>query len=180
MDRLGFFTEVGIDTQPVPGSPDQVDLTISVAEKPTGNLSLGAGLLAGRRPLAHRGIRRRTCSAAGNYLGMDVNTSKFNRQLVFSTTNPYFTPDGISRSIDAVLPHQQALQHPVRAATTALITTGCIRSVRFGVPFTEPDTVFFGAGVSRRRSRPGTGSAGQAYQRLRRRFGETSNTIRCR
>ncbi|TXJ10847.1 MAG: outer membrane protein assembly factor BamA, partial [Alicycliphilus sp.] len=43
VDRLGFFTEVNVETQEVPGSPDQVDLVINVVEKPTGSLQLGAG-----------------------------------------------------------------------------------------------------------------------------------------
>ena len=43
VDRLGFFTEVNVETQEVPGSPDQVDLVINVAEKPTGSLQLGVG-----------------------------------------------------------------------------------------------------------------------------------------
>ncbi|MDO8889100.1 MAG: outer membrane protein assembly factor BamA, partial [Hydrogenophaga sp.] len=101
VDRLGFFTEVGIDTQPVPGSPDQVDLTVSVAEKPTGNLSLGAGYSQAEQLSIIAGIRQENVFGSGNYLGIDVNTSKFNRQLVVSTVDPYFTPDGISRSIDA-------------------------------------------------------------------------------
>jgi outer membrane protein insertion porin family len=43
VDRLGYFTEVTIDTQEVPGSPDQVDINLKVTEKPTGSLQLGAG-----------------------------------------------------------------------------------------------------------------------------------------
>ncbi len=43
VDRLGFFTEVNVETQEVSGTPDQVDVTVNVAEKPTGNLQLGAG-----------------------------------------------------------------------------------------------------------------------------------------
>ena len=44
VDRLGYFTNVGIETQEVAGAPDQVDLTITVVEKPTGSISLGAGI----------------------------------------------------------------------------------------------------------------------------------------
>ena len=43
VDRLGYFNEVSVDTSEVPGAPDQVDLTVTVKEKPTGNLQLGAG-----------------------------------------------------------------------------------------------------------------------------------------
>jgi outer membrane protein insertion porin family len=44
VDRLGYFTDVNIETVDVPGAPDQVDLTLTLVEKPTGSLSLGAGM----------------------------------------------------------------------------------------------------------------------------------------
>ena len=44
VDRLGYFTEVSVETQEVPGAADQVDLTVNVVEKPTGSISLGAGV----------------------------------------------------------------------------------------------------------------------------------------
>jgi outer membrane protein insertion porin family len=66
---------------------------------------------------------------SGNYLGLDVNTSKYNRTLVFSTTDPYFT-DGISRtSICTTAPTSLT-----RTRATTMVTTG---AVRFGVPFSE-------------------------------------------
>ena len=43
VDRLGFFKEVEVETNEVPGAPDQVDLVVNVTEKPTGNLLIGAG-----------------------------------------------------------------------------------------------------------------------------------------
>ena len=43
LDRLGFFKNVSVDTVEVPNVPDQVDLLVTVEEKPTGNLSVGAG-----------------------------------------------------------------------------------------------------------------------------------------
>ena len=43
VDRLGYFKDVEIETDEVPGTADQVDLTIKVTEKPTGNLLIGAG-----------------------------------------------------------------------------------------------------------------------------------------
>jgi outer membrane protein insertion porin family len=110
VDRLGYFTEVNVETQDVPGAPDQVDLVITVAEKPTGSLQLGAGFSSAEKVVAV--VRYQ----AGKLLwlgqlpgGIDVNTSKYRRTLVFSTTNPYFTQDGILAHGGFVLPHRQAL-----------------------------------------------------------------------
>jgi len=42
LDRLGYFDEVNFEPRPS-DQPDQVDLSVRVAEKPTGQLSFGAG-----------------------------------------------------------------------------------------------------------------------------------------
>src|SRR5690606_32377484 len=43
IDRLGYFDEVSLQTPAVPGATDQVDVNVTVKERPTGNLALGAG-----------------------------------------------------------------------------------------------------------------------------------------
>ncbi|MDP3606377.1 MAG: outer membrane protein assembly factor BamA, partial [Polaromonas sp.] len=100
VDRLGYFTEVNIDTQEVPGTPDQVDLNLAVVEKPTGNLQLGAGFSSAEKLSFIFGFKQENAFGTGNYLGLEVNTGKFNRQFVLSTVDPYFTADGISRTFD--------------------------------------------------------------------------------
>jgi outer membrane protein insertion porin family len=172
VDRLGYFTEVGIDTQPVPGSPDQVDLTLSVAEKPTGNLTLGAGYSQAEGLSVVAGIKQENVFGSGNYLGVDVNTSKFNRQFVLSTTDPYYTTDGISRTFD--LYYKTTTPYNEQGGDYRLVTPGV--SVRFGVPFTEKDTVFFGIGAEQTRIEPGT-SIPAAYLAYANEFGYTSTSI---
>jgi outer membrane protein insertion porin family len=172
VDRLGFFTEVGIDTQPVPGTPDQVDLTITVAEKPTGNISLGAGYSQAEQISLIAGIRQENVFGSGNYLGIDVNTSRFNRQIVLSTVDPYFTPDGISRAFDAY--YKTTTPYTQQGGDYRLITPGV--SVKFGVPFSEQDTVFFGVGVEQTRIEPGTGLP-LAYQTYSNTFGDSSTSL---
>ncbi len=171
VDRLGFFKEVTIDTQEVPGAPDQVDLTIAVVEKPTGNLSLGAGYSSGDGLGLTGGIRQENAFGSGNSLGVQVNTSKINRTIVFSTTDPYFTVDGVSRSIDAY--HRSASPYS-DTDSYKLVTSGA--SLRFGVPFTESDTVYFGGGVERTRIVPGT-NLPAAYTTYVNQFGFSSNSV---
>lgn len=143
VDRLGFFTSVEVDTQDVPGTPDQVDLTVTVAEKPTGNLQIGAGYSTGDNLSLMAAIRQENIFGSGNYLGLEINTSKTNRQLVISTVDPYFTADGVSRAFD--LYSRTTKPQIGESAQYTLKTQG--GSIRFGVPFTENDTVYFGAGA---------------------------------
>jgi outer membrane protein insertion porin family len=172
IDRLGFFTQVGVETQPVPGSPDQVDLTLTVAEKPTGNLTLGAGFGQAEGLSLIAGIRQENVFGSGNYLGLDVNTSKFNRQLVLSTTNPYYTTDGVSRTFDLYYRTTRPLSE--QGGDYRLVTPGV--SVRFGVPFTEQDTVFFGLGAEQTRIEAGN-QIPDVYVEYAKRFGDSSTSV---
>ena len=151
VDRLGYFGDVNIETQEVPGSQDQVDLTLSVIEKPTGSLSLGAGYSSGEGLGLSFGLKQENAFGSGNSLGVQLNTCKVNRVGVFNTTDPYFTPDGVSRTLDFYYrtssPYQDQNYYQLQ-------TSG--GSLRFGVPFTETDTVYFGGGVERTTIVPGT------------------------
>ena len=151
VDRLGYFKEVTMDTQEVPGTPDQVDLTVTVVEKPTGSVSLGAGFSSAEGLGLTFGFQQENAFGSGNSLGVQVNTSTYSRVLVFSTTNPYYTEDGVSRSIDI---YQRTSRPYSGVDTYAIQTTG--GALRFGVPFTETDTVSLGAGVDRTAIVPGT------------------------
>ncbi|MBT9506510.1 outer membrane protein assembly factor BamA [Rhodoferax sp.] len=171
VDRLGYFKEVGIETQEVPGSPDQVDLTISVSEKPTGSLSLGAGFSSGEGLGLSMGLKQDNAFGSGNSLGIQLNTSKVNRLVLFNTTDPYFTDDGVSRTIDVY--HKTSSPYQDQTAYQ-LVTSG--GSLRFGVPFTEIDTVYFGAGIEKTTIVPGT-SLPTSYQNYANQFGYDSKAL---
>jgi outer membrane protein insertion porin family len=145
VDRLGYFSEVNVDTAEVPGTLDQVDLTIAIKEKPTGNLLLGAGFSSADKLSLTASIKQENVFGSGNYLGLELNTSRSNKTLVLSTVDPYFTIDGISRAFDVFYRTTKPLNS--QGEEYELITPGM--AVRFGVPFSEYDTVFFGVGLER-------------------------------
>ncbi len=151
VDRLGYFKEVDVETQEVPGSPDQVDLTINVSDKPTGSLTLGAGYSSADGLGLSFGIKQDNAFGSGNSLGLQINTSKLNRILALNTVDPYFTADGVSRAFDVYYrtssPYQDQSYYQVK-------TSG--GNVRFGVPFTANDTVYFGAGFEKTLIVPGS------------------------
>ncbi len=172
IDRLGYFSEVNVDTNEVPGSPDQVDLTAEVKEKPTGNLQLGAGFSSADKVSLTFGIRQDNIFGSGNYLGLEVNTSRFNRNLVVSTVDPYFTIDGISRAIDVYYRTSKPINS--QGEEYELVTPGA--SIRFGVPFSEFDTVFFGIGWERTEIKAGA-SIPNSYFLYREAFGDTADSL---
>jgi outer membrane protein insertion porin family len=172
VDRLGHFTEVNIETSEVPGTQDQVDLTITVKERPTGNLSLGAGFSSADKFSISAGIKEENVFGSGNYLGIDINTSKSQRTFVVTTVNPYFTIDGISRSIDVFYRTSEPVNS--QGEDYKLITPGA--SLRFGVPFTEDDTVYFGIGYKRTEIQGEVGLPA-SYRDYRDRYGPTSSSV---
>ncbi|HEY9238931.1 MAG TPA: outer membrane protein assembly factor BamA [Burkholderiaceae bacterium] len=171
VDRLGYFSEVNVDTNEVPGSADQVDLVISIKEKATGNLQIGAGFSSADKLSLSGSIKQENIFGSGNYLGIDLNTSRYSRTLVVSTIDPYFTVDGISRYIDVFYRTQRPINS--QGEEYKLVTPGA--SIRFGVPFSEFDTVFFGVGIERTEIQ-GT-NLPVNYRNYVTEFGPTSNSV---
>ncbi|MEA5097663.1 MAG: outer membrane protein assembly factor BamA, partial [Burkholderiaceae bacterium] len=145
VDRLGYFKEVNIQTPEVPGSQDQVDVNLTVAEKPTGNLLVGAGFSQSEKIMLQASIQQDNFAGTGNNVGITANTSSRYRTIAVSQTNPYFTDDGVSRSYEVFM---RTTRPPlINKSDYRVQTYGA--NVKFGVPFTEVDKVFFGAGVER-------------------------------
>ena len=172
VDRLGFFTEVNIDTQEVPATTDQVDLTINVVEKPTGSVSLGAGFSSAEKVTFSFGVRQENVFGSGNYLATEINTSKYNRTIAVSTTDPYFTPNGISRTFDVF--HRTTRPYLGDLDAYSLVSSGA--GMRFGLPFSEIDTVYFGVNLEQTSIRPGN-NLPNAYVEYMQQFGSTSNSL---
>ncbi len=153
VDRLGYFTDVSVDTQEVPGTADQVDLQVNVTEKPTGSITLGAGFSSYEKVALTFGISQENAFGSGNYLGVQVNTSKYNRNIVLSATDPYFTEGGISRSFDLFYRTSRPYYGDLNAYS--IVNSGV--GLRFGVPVAEKDTVFVGANLEQTQIHQGTG-----------------------
>ena len=172
VDRLGFFSEVAVETSEVPGSLDQVDLVVKVKEKPTGNLLLGAGFSSSERLTLTASVKQDNVFGSGNYLGVELNTSKSSRSFVFSTIDPYFTTDGISRSLDFF--YRTSRPFNSLGDGYQLSTPGA--AIRFGVPFSDFDTVYLGIGWERTEI-SATAGIPNSYVIYRQNFGAKSDSL---
>jgi len=142
VDRLGYFTDVNVETPSVPDSTDQVDVNIDVKEKPTGNIVFGAGYGQAEGVILTTGVSQQNVFGSGNHLALQLNTSKLNRVVSLSFTQPYWTVDGVSRGFDV---YKRTLD-PAALSIGQYQTSTLGGQLRFGVPITESDTVFFGLG----------------------------------
>ena len=143
VDRLGYFEKVEIETPAVPGSQDQVDLNVSVKERPTGTIQAGLGYSSTEHLVLSAAYTQQNVMGSGHAIGVQVNTSSATRTIAFSHSNPYVTIDGVSQSEEVY--RRDSNLAKLNLATVDIGTTG--GTVRWGVPFTEFDTVFFGVGV---------------------------------
>ena len=172
VDRLGFFTDVGVTTAEVPDAPDQVDLVVTVKEKPTGSVQIGAGYSSAEKLSFTFGLSQDNAFGSGNQLDLQLNTGKYNRTVVVSTTDPYFTSDGVSRTVEAY--YRSAKPYQDQGGNYRLITMGA--GLKFGVPVTEQDTVYLGVNAERTEIRTGT-NIPAAYLAYAERFGYKSTSF---
>jgi outer membrane protein insertion porin family len=142
IDKLGYFTEVNVETPAVQGTTDQVDVNISVAEKPTGNVMLGAGFGSGDGIILAGSIAQNNIFGSGKHVSAQVNSSKINTVYALSFTDPYYTPDGVSRGFDVYMRKLDAIDTGLGQYRTKTVGG----NLRFGVPITEIDTIQYGLG----------------------------------
>jgi len=135
--RLNFFEDVNLETPAVPGSPDQVDLDVTVTEKATGNLLAGVGYSSADGLVLSGSVSQNNVFGTGNALTAAVNTSRINRTVAVTYSEPYWTTDGVSRTIEVYDKSINSSSLPIAQYSSR--TFG--GAVGFGVPVTETDSV---------------------------------------
>ncbi len=140
VDRLDFFSEVNLETPPVTGTSDQLDVDLTVKEKPTGDFSVGAGLASSEGLILTAAITERNLFGTGKFLSTQINTSKINKVYSVSYTNPYYTDDGISRGFDIYQRDVNSSSTVASQYTSSTLGAG----IRFGLPVNDDETVTFG------------------------------------
>jgi len=143
VDKLGFFSEVAVETPAVSGTSDQLDVNLNVTEKPTGNLMLGVGTSSTDKVILSGSIAQNNFMGSGNNVAVQVNSAKTYRTYVFSYTNPYFTPDGVSQGFDIY--HRTVNTTSTTLAYYSSSSTG--GAIRFGFPIGEKESIGVGLGL---------------------------------
>lgn len=97
LERLGFFKTVDVETVPVPGTDDLVDVNYTVEEQATGSLSASIGFSQDSGVILGANVSENNFFGTGKRVSFGVNVSDSVRSANISYLDPYYTVDGVSR-----------------------------------------------------------------------------------
>ena len=95
LERLGYFKEVKVETVPVSGTDDQIDIIYSVEEESTGSIGGNIGYSDFGLQLGFN-LSQQNFMGSGNTVAVGINKSIYSESYNFSYINPYQTIDGVS------------------------------------------------------------------------------------
>ncbi len=143
LERLGFFKEVKVDTKEVPGSPDKVDVEYTVEEQPSGSMNLSVGYAQYSGLMFQAGIQQTNWFGTGKAVGFSFSKNKYQTAYSLNYTDPYFTPDGVSRGFS--LYYQASDYGSFGLSPYSTNTYGA--KVNFGYPISEIERIGFDIGL---------------------------------
>jgi len=145
LQRLPFIESAEVETKPVPGVDDLVDLEYKVKERQPGQVQFGVGYSGSQGFLISASVSNSNFLGTGNTVAITAENSYLTRQLNLSWTNPYFTSDGISQMISTyyrkskgVIRYSSGFDYDVIGA-----------DLTYGIPLSEFTFLRLGGGVSR-------------------------------
>ncbi|SEP76936.1 Beta-barrel assembly machine subunit BamA [Solimonas aquatica] len=98
LSRLPFIENAEVDTKPVPGTDDQVDVSFKVKERPPGSVQFGVGYSGSYGFLITGQVTHTNFLGTGNRLDLSAENNTVAKSLNLSWSDPYFTEDGISQT----------------------------------------------------------------------------------
>ncbi|AYF32926.1 outer membrane protein assembly factor BamA [Halomonas sp. XH26] len=143
LERLGFFSQVEVDTQPVPGQPDLLDVTYNVEEQPSGSVSASVGFSQSAGVIYGVGLAQNNFLGTGNRVNVGAQRSDTFTSVNFAFTDPYWTLDGISRGYNLFYRETDYGDSDISTFSTDAYGAG----INFGYPISELSRLNFGASL---------------------------------
>ena len=172
LERLGFFSNIEVETLPVLGTEDQLDVIYNVEEKKSGNISASVGYSQQGGLLFSASLQENNFFGSGNSVGFNAQRSRYQTSYGISYNDPYFTVDGVS--VGARLYHRSTDYSEINIASFNTDITGF--GVNFGYPLSEVSSINYG--FSYEYLNLETGSFAPEEIRVLDRFGEQFNNYK--
>lgn len=154
LERLGYFKEATVETLPVPGTDDLIDLEYTVEEQPSGSIGASVGYAQDAGLLLGANLQQNNFLGTGKQVGIGLSKSEYLTDIRFNFNDPYYTEDGVSRGFSVF--YRQAHLDEINVADYTLSSKGA--TVSFGYPIKEISRLNFTFGVTNTQVESGYGT----------------------
>ena len=145
LQRLPFIEKVDVETNPVPGTPDLVDVNYEIKEGLPGQFSGGIGYSESQSFLLNGSFVHSNFMGTGNRVAAEINAGQYSKVFSLSHTDPYRTIDGVSRTLSATF---RKLDQYTSSSSDFETETGTL-AVDYGWPITEFQALRMGLAFQR-------------------------------
>ena len=146
LNRTGYFSEVQVDVQPVPGTSDQVDVVYTVKETASGQVSGSIGYSDLDGILFQFSVSNRNFVGTGNNVDFVFNKSAAATTYSVGYSNPYYTSWGVSRGFNLYY-NETNLSHTTTIANYSTDNLG--GDVSVGIPLNDLTKFTLSTGYNR-------------------------------
>lgn len=143
LEKTGYFKTVNVETRPVPGTNDQVDLQYTVEEQQSGSFSASVGFSQSSGIILGFNLQQDNFLGTGKKVGIGISNSDTLTEYSYSFTDPYYTVDGVSRGFNAYYRERDFDEDNASAFSTDEFGGG----VNFGYPIDDFQRLNFGLSI---------------------------------
>ncbi|MGA9856011.1 MAG: outer membrane protein assembly factor BamA [Gammaproteobacteria bacterium] len=144
LNRLPWMEDVTVKTVRVPGSVDLVDVDYTMKERPSGTASVGVGYGSSSGLVLDGNITNANFLGTGERVSIAANKSQIGHTYNFSFTDPYWTINGVSRTLGFF----QVQTSRLTVNSSPISTQSFGGQMSFNIPMTEYSAWGIGATYS--------------------------------
>ncbi|MFL2568959.1 MAG: outer membrane protein assembly factor BamA [Gammaproteobacteria bacterium] len=140
LQRLKFVEDVKVEKTRVSNSNDLVDVTFRIKERKAGEFKVSAGWSDTDGAIFDIDLQQDNFLGIGKNVGLKASKSTVNTSLRFLLTDPFYTADGVSRTVNAVIS-----QTDVSGTSTSSYLSDVLGGgVLYNMPISETATIGVG------------------------------------
>jgi outer membrane protein insertion porin family len=143
IQRLPFIEDVEVETTPVPGTPDLVDVDFKIKDGLPGQFGGGIGYSDSQSIILSANAIHTNFMGTGERLAFDASGGSYRELYRISHTDPYITMDGVSRTVNLSYSEVSQLTSSYSDFSTQTYLTG----IEFSYPITERQRIAFGSSI---------------------------------
>ena len=142
LERLGYFKQVQVETIPVAGVSDQIDVLFEVEEQPSGSVGASIGYAQGYGMVIGANLSENNFLGTGKKVTFSVNRSTYQDSINLSFSEPYFNVDGVNFGYSIF--SQETDYDKINVSSFSTNSKGA--NLNWGYPLSETERIGLGIG----------------------------------